>query len=558
MKLFSNLERKHYFLLAGWLLLNILQSAFTNLHADESYYWMYSQHLAWGYFDHPPMAAFLVYLGDSLMHNELGVRLFFILISTITLALIINELDERKDLFFLGLFIISFPLVHTHIGGFMALPDTPLVFFTLLFFLGYKKFIADPNIKMAIILAFVAAAMIYSKYHAFVALGLIVLSNLKLLKNKYFWITVIVTIVLLTPHILWQIDNHFPTFKYHLSDRTKPVRFWTVQNNITSQLLVAGPLTGLIVFFALSKFKVNRDPFRRAIIFSILGFYIFFFLMSFKNRIEAHFTTAITPLLIIAAYPVIASKPVLKKWFSRLALPVVIILMIFRFYLAADFIPNYKQFKISFYNHKAAAEQIKKMAAGKKVASFNNFDFPGTYQFYTGDPSIHLASPVYRFCQFDLWDEESAAEGDSLFIIIPDRMENTDLIQLKNGKMVKTIVIPEFQSLKKLDINYSNVEIKNDSLNMQITLTNQSDHSIKFKHSSMPLIGFNQHKKDEISTTPLLQITGKEELAPRENVSFRYSVPLKLVDLKQSIQIFTQTKERNRGKMVAINVDDYL
>ncbi|HPE74558.1 MAG TPA: glycosyltransferase family 39 protein [Draconibacterium sp.] len=558
MKLFSNLERKHYFLLAGWLLLNIIQSAFTNLHADESYYWMYSQHLAWGYFDHPPMAAFLVYLGDSLMHNELGVRLFFILISTITLALIINELDERKDLFFLGLFIISFPLVHTHIGGFMALPDTPLVFFTLLFFLGYKKFIADPNIKMAIILAFVAAAMIYSKYHAFVALGLIVLSNLKLLKNKYFWITVIVTIVLLTPHILWQIDNHFPTFKYHLSDRTKPVRFWTVQNNITSQLLVAGPLTGLIVFFALSKFKVNRDPFRRAIIFSILGFYIFFFLMSFKNRIEAHYTTAITPLLIIATYPVIASKPVLKKWFSRLALPVVIILMIFRFYLAADFIPNYKQFKISFYNHKAATEQIKKMAAGKKVASFNNFDFPGTYQFYTGDPSIHLASPVYRFCQFDLWDEESAAEGDSLFIIIPDRMENTDLIQLKNGKMVKTIVIPEFQSLKKLDINYSNVEIKNDSLNMQITLTNQSDHSIKFKHSSMPLIGFNQHKKDEISTTPLLQITGKEELAPRENVSFRYSVPLKLVDLKQSIQIFTQTKERNRGKMVAINVDDYL
>jgi hypothetical protein len=557
MKLFSNLEKKHYFLLAGWLFLNILQSAFTNMHADESYYWMYSQHLAWGYFDHPPMAAFLVFLGDTIMHNELGVRLFFILISTLTLALIINEVNEKKDIFFLGLFILSFPLVHTHIGGFMALPDTPLVFFTLLFFLGYKKFVAAPNIKMALLLAFVAAAMIYSKYHAFVALGLVVLSNLKLLRNKYFWITVIVTIVLLTPHILWQIENHFPTFKYHLSDRSKPVRFWTVQNNITSQLLVAGPLTGLIVFFGLSKFKVNRDPFKRAIVFSILGFYIFFFLMSFKNRIEAHYTTAITPLLIIATYPIISNKPVLKKWFTRLALPVVVILLIFRFYLAADFIPNYKQFKISFYNHKAAAEQIKKMAAGKKVASFNNFDFPGTYQFYSGDPAIHLATPGYRFCQFDLWDEESVAEGDSLFIIIPDRMENTDLIQLKNGKKVKTIVIPEFQSLKNLDLSYSNVDIKNDSLNMQITLTNLSGHTLKFNHSSMPLIGFNQHKKNEILTTPLFQITGKEELASHEHVSFKYSVPLNLVDLKQSVLIFTQTKERNRGKMVAINVDDY-
>ncbi len=76
MKLFSNLEKKHYLLLAGWICINILQSAFTNLHADESYYWMYSRHLAWGYFDHPPMAAFLVFLGDSIMHNELGVRLF--------------------------------------------------------------------------------------------------------------------------------------------------------------------------------------------------------------------------------------------------------------------------------------------------------------------------------------------------------------------------------------------------------------------------------------------------------------------------------------------------
>jgi hypothetical protein len=73
----------------------------------------------------------------------------------------------------------------------------------------------------------------------------------------------------------------------------------------------------------------------------------------------------------------------------------------------------------------------------------------------------------------------------------------------------------------------------------------------------MPLIGFNQHKKDEISTTPLLQITGKEQLEPKEKISFQYSVALNLIDRKNSILIFTQTKERNRGKMVAIDVEEY-
>lgn len=557
MKLFPNLEKNHYLILAGWLLINILQSVFTNLHSDEAYYWMYSKNLEWGFFDHPPMAAFLVFLGDSIMHNQLGVRLFIILLSTLTMAILMNELNEKKDLFFLSVFILSFPLVHTHIGGFMALPDTPLVFFTLLFYLGYKKFVTDPNLKMAILMAFIAAAMIYSKYHAFVALGLIVLSNLKLLKNKYFWVTVIVVVLLLIPHILWQIDNHFPTLKYHLSDRTKPIRFWTVHNNLTSQLLVAGPLSGLIVFYSLLKFRINGDPFKKAMIFSILGFYIFFFIMSFKNRIEAHYTTAITPLLIIATYPIISKDPVLKKWFKRLSLPIIIIFFLFRFYLAADFLPNFGEVKISFYNHKSAADEVKKMADGKKVASFNNFAFPGIYEFYTGDPVIHMATPGYRYCQFDLWDEETAGEGEPLFVYIPDRMDTTDNITLTNGRKARLFVTPKFQSLKYLTIKHSNETLTSDSLTLDITLTNESGHNIEFNHPSMPHFGFNQPKKNEISTTSIYQITGKESLAPKKQVSFRYSIPLKLIELKQSVLIFTQTIERNRGQMVSINLSDY-
>jgi hypothetical protein len=557
MKLFPNLEKKHWILLAGWILINIIQSVFTNLHSDEAYYWMYSKNLDWGFFDHPPMAAFLILLGDWVIHNELGVRLLFILLSTLTLTMIMNEINEKKDLFFLAVFMLSFPLVHTHIGGFLALPDTPLVFFTLLFYLGYKKFVNHPNLKMALLMAFVAAAMIYSKYHAFLALGFIVLSNLKLLRNKYFWLTVMVTVILLMPHIFWQIDNHFPTFKYHLSDRTKPIRFWTVHNNLTSQLLVAGPLSGLIVFYSLLKFEIKNDLFKRAITFSVVGFYVFFFVMSFKNRIEAHYTTAITPLLMIATYPIISGNPTMKKWFKRLAIPVVILFFIVRFYLAADFLPNYGEIKISFYNHKAAAEEVKKMAAGKKVASFNNFAFAGIHQFYTGDPVIHMATPGYRFCQYDLWDEEATGEGEPLLVYIPDRMDTTNNITLANGRKAKIIVIPEFQSLKQLSVEHSNKTLTNDSLILYITLINKSDKNIEFNHPSMPLVGFTQPRKNEISATPIFQVTGKEFLVPGEQISFRYSIPLNLIDVKQSILVFTQTVERNRGQMFSVKLADF-
>ncbi len=557
MKLFPNLDKRHYLLLAGWVLINVLQAVFTNLHADEAYYWMYSLNLDWGFFDHPPMTALLVFLGDSLMHNEFGVRLLVLVLSTLTMSMIMNELNEQKDMLFLVVFILSFPLVHSHIAGFLAIPDSPLVFFTLLFYLLYKRFVEKPTLQLSVLMAFVAAAMIYSKYHAFLALGFVVLSNLKLLKNKYFWLTIGITLILLLPHVLWQVANEYPSLKYHLYSRSKPVRFWTVHNNLTSQLLVAGPITGLIVFYSLFKFRSGGDLFRRMMIFSILGFYIFFFIMSFKNRIEAHYTTVITPLLMFATYPVISSTPNLKKWFKRIAIPVVVLLFAVRFYLAADFLPNYGETKISFYKHHEWTSEVKRMAGGKAVASFNNFDIPGTYLFYSGDPAVHLAMPGYRFCQYDMWDEERAVEGDSVFVIIPERMDNKNLIQLKNGKKYRLLLIPEFQSLKHLEVAYNDVHVSNDSMKMTITLTNNAEHAVQFLHPSSPQIGITHSKAVELTATPLLEITGMQSLEQGKQVSFAYSFPLNLIDRKQPVLIFTQTIDRNRGEMAALRISDY-
>lgn len=558
MKLFSNLDKRHYLLLAGWVIINILQSVFTNLHADEAYYWMYSQHLDWGFFDHPPMTALLVFLGDSILHTEFGVRFFILVLSTLTMAMIMNELNEKKDLLFLSVFMLSFPLVHTHIGGFLAIPDSPLVFFSLLFYLLYKQFTVKSTFLLSVVMALVAAAMIYSKYHAFLVLGLIVLSDLKLLKSKYFWLIVIIIIIALIPHILWQIANEYPSFRYHLYSRSKPIRFWTVHNNITSQLLVAGPITGLIVFYSLFKFKTEGDRFRRMMIFSILGFYIFFFIMSFKNRIEAHYTTAITPLLMIATYPLISATPVLKKWFMRIGIPVVALLLLTRFYLAADFIPNVGQIKISFYKHHEWTAEVKKLAAGKPVASFNNFDIPGIYEFYTGDPAVHMAMPGYRFCQYDMWDEEKLIEGDSVFVVIPERMDNTNLVQFENGKKYKLLVINEFQSLKQMKIDYSNVQVSPVSVQMKIILTNNSGHSIHFLHSSSPQIGITHAKKGEITATSIFELTGMKSLENGKKVSFDYSFPLKIIDVNEPVVIFTQTNDRNRGELNVLRIKDYL
>src|SRR3978361_374105 len=62
--------------------LRLVAAAWTPLTFDEAYYWMWSKHLAGGYYDHPPAVAFGTRAGAMIAGDtELGVRLLSILLA---------------------------------------------------------------------------------------------------------------------------------------------------------------------------------------------------------------------------------------------------------------------------------------------------------------------------------------------------------------------------------------------------------------------------------------------------------------------------------------------
>src|SRR6202044_3525164 len=62
--------------------LRLVAAAGTPLTFDEAYYWMWSKHLAGGYYDHPPGVALVIRLGTMIAGDtEFGVRLVLILLA---------------------------------------------------------------------------------------------------------------------------------------------------------------------------------------------------------------------------------------------------------------------------------------------------------------------------------------------------------------------------------------------------------------------------------------------------------------------------------------------
>src|SRR3977135_3430738 len=75
------LDRGTVLAVLALLLLRLVAAAYTPLSFDEAYYWMWSKHLAGGYYDHPPLVALVIRLGTMIAGDtELGVRLVAVLL----------------------------------------------------------------------------------------------------------------------------------------------------------------------------------------------------------------------------------------------------------------------------------------------------------------------------------------------------------------------------------------------------------------------------------------------------------------------------------------------
>ena len=53
-----------------WLIVQSIVAFNAELFHDEAYYWLYSKYPDWGYFDHPPLVAMLIKIGNFITESK--------------------------------------------------------------------------------------------------------------------------------------------------------------------------------------------------------------------------------------------------------------------------------------------------------------------------------------------------------------------------------------------------------------------------------------------------------------------------------------------------------
>ncbi|TXN38077.1 glycosyltransferase family 39 protein [Flagellimonas hymeniacidonis] len=435
-------------LLGILFILNLVQSYFTELIYDEAYYWYYAQHLDWGYFDHPPMVAFLIKLSSFFFSGELGVRFMSCLLSVGTYLILWLLIDHpRKKEYVVHFFLLVFSMTLVNAYGFLTLPDTPLLFFTALFLLLYKNFLNRSNILIIICLGVVMAALMYSKYHAVLVILFVFLSNLNLIKNPKAWLAVAIALVCYSPHFLWLYQNDFVSIKYHLYER--PNQAYSFEKFTLGYVINLVAIFGLLfywVYLSLIKTKAT-DRFTKALVYLTYGVLIFFFVSSFNRRVQTQWIIVISIPMAVLAFNHLLQNAQSRKWMYRLGWVSLVILLYARLWLV-----HQPLLPLLFETHgnKQWVAELNSKAGDTPIVFENSYRRSPMYEFYSGIPTFSLNNHMYRKNQYSIDNSEERVRGKKVLYVSKYRSSGDIQYTYPDSTVFYGIFMDNFQSYRNL------------------------------------------------------------------------------------------------------------
>jgi 4-amino-4-deoxy-L-arabinose transferase-like glycosyltransferase len=332
-------------LVAVLLVLRAVMAALLPLSADEAYYWLWSKHLAAGYFDHPPMIAWLIAAGTSLLGDTaLGVRLMGVLLSLPAswfvwkaADLIIG--DEKRA----GLAVLFFNLtLMISVELLAATPDMPSVVTSAAFLYCLAQVQATQKGAWWLAAGVAAGLALLSKYSALflgggTLLWLIVdtrqrpaadaAKTTKWLLTPWPYLGGALALAIFSPSLFWQARHHWETFVFQFG-RVGGGQFTLryLGEFAGAQMGMATPFIFMLMVVGLMRGTRRGSNLLLPAVLVWTGFG-YFLEHSLHDRVQGNWPCFLFPALCVLAADAF-SQDGWKRWISTGAAPLAALLLL--------------------------------------------------------------------------------------------------------------------------------------------------------------------------------------------------------------------------------------
>jgi len=271
-------------------LLRLLYLPHLPLIPDEMYYWVYTQHLALSYLDHPPLTAWLIALSTQMFGDTVfGVRAMLVPLVLLGAWYFYKygaQMGGRTVGLLTMLALVGLPFFF--LSGLVMTPDAPMIVAWAASLYYLKLLLLDNDPRAFWGLGIAMGIGLLAKYTiALLALGGLVFMAMDPQARRYFakpdlYLAIFISFVIFSPVIVWNAQNDWASFGFQFSRRL-------VENpDFSSHLII------LWAFLLLSP------------VFSIAAWYLFFpatkQVSSDKRKRRFVLTMTAVPLLFFAIY----------------------------------------------------------------------------------------------------------------------------------------------------------------------------------------------------------------------------------------------------------------
>lgn len=273
---------------------------------DELYFLATSDHLAWGYVDFAPLSSFLLKISRTLFGTSVhALRLLPALAfggMVLLTGLITRELGGRRFATFLSCgCVLLAPSFAGETTRYSMNAFEPVLWMGCIYVL---LLVINRNRPQLLIWCGILLGLGIENKHStmFFILGLVVglisTKERRLLRTKWFWIAVGITVLLAMPNFLWQVRHGFPTYvdlsnvkKTHKNVELPPLPF------LKQQIMRFNPLSALVWIAGLG-FLLFHGEGKRYRILAIT--YLAFLLIMMALKAKDYYLTPAYPMLFAA------------------------------------------------------------------------------------------------------------------------------------------------------------------------------------------------------------------------------------------------------------------
>jgi len=445
----TQLSTHQKLLISAFILLKIALIILVPLTGDEAYFITWGQHLALGYYDHPPAVGWVLYLLGQVGDNLIWYR-SFAFVSAVAIAVLLYKLLRLNSftsqntalLVVLAFFVSPISLMFV-----VTANDTVLVLFSMLGLYWFAKALHTQKWLDVFLAGLVLAMAFLSKYFAaFMLIGLMLYALWQWKKINFKQLLVMVLIVLLAvaENLYFNATHCWNNILFNFFSRTESSHF-EIGNVISYVLMIAVLLSPLGLWYWFKNRKnntLNQDqqlsikegvtswfnPTQFALFASVPLLLLLLF-VSFTNQVGLHW-----PLISVTALYVIyrtLSVEQLKKLFvfnGYFSVVVAVVILLALLFINQLVKPTQKHHVAVYVQPQAVCKEIAKVQTSPSFFTLG-YSSQSTLAYHCGNDHIHVFASTSKYGrEDDKLTNFKALNGKNLQILIT---QDKDLNQVE-------------------------------------------------------------------------------------------------------------------------------